>query len=439
MGRVELKVLLALLVLVALLPAQVAYSQTAPASGRFSLFAHWSEREPVQGEQYDFSEIIATLSLFSDPKPETRFEFGLDARVATYPDTDDRDERISIYEAWIGARGPEGRWRLRLGQMWLRELGGLGSLGGFFGEFRTRRVTSFGQWRLGLFAGLEPQIRDTGYVDDVEKGGAYVAVDGAHGRRHVLGWVMVRNRDLTERSVVVFSNFIPSGRKLFFYQALEYDLEGPAGLGEDELTYFFSNLRYAPARVVQFQATYHRGRSIDARSITEDVLDGRPVNPERLAGLLFESGRFRITVNPWRRLRIWAGYGRDKNNRLDEWTDRVNYGFSFNNVGGVGLDFTASNSEIDRLDRSYDTTYVSLGKTLGRRVYLSLDYTSSLSVFHFRDGNGGTIETRPESDRYSLSLNANISRLFSLLLVGEWMDHDDYEEIRVLTGVTFRF
>jgi hypothetical protein len=64
---------------------------------------------------------------------------------------------------------------------------------------------------------------------------------------------------------------------------------------------------------------------------------------------------------------------------------------------------------------------------------------SALSVFHYDDGSGGLIEVRPQSDRYSLSLNANLGRTFSLLLVGEWMDHDDFEEIRALTGLTIRF
>ena len=423
MRAASVKILRWCLVLLAFLPAGDAFSQAIPTNGRFSLFTYFSQREPVLGEQYDFSEVVATFSLFSDPRRETRFEFGLDTRVATYPSSDSRDERVSVYEAWAGYRGSGGRWRLRVGQMWLRELGGLGSVGGLFGEYRLQTVSSFGQWRFGLFAGLEPKIREAGYVEGVEKGGVYAAVDGGHGRRHVLGWVLARNEGLSERSVVVFSNFIPVGRKFFLYQALEYDLEGPAGLGEDELTYFFANLRYSPVRLIDLQATYHRGRSIDTRAIADDVLDGRPVNPQRLDGLLFESGRFRVTANPWRSLRVWLGYGRDKNNREDEWTERVNYGLSFNNIGGVGFDFTATNNNIDRFDTSYNTTYVSLGKTLGPKLYLSLDYTSALSVFHYDDGNGGS----------------NLSRTFSLLLVGEWMDHDDFEEIRALTGLTIRF
>ncbi len=439
MAGVSMKNLRWCLVVLSLLPAGTVFSQAIPANGRISLFTYFSEREPVIGETSDFTEVVAQFSLFSDPRRDSRFEFGLDTRVATYPGMEGRDERISLYEAWVGYLSSGSLWRVRVGQMWLRDLGGLGSVGGVSAEFRTRKATSFGQWRFGLFAGLEPEIREAGFVEGVLKGGVYAAVDGSHGRRHVLGWVMLRNEEVTERSVAVLTNFIPVARKFFLYQALEYDLEGPAGLGEDELTYFFANLRYSPVRLIDLQATYHRGRSIDTRSISDDVLDGRPVNPERLDGLLFESARFRLTVNPWRGVRVWAGAGRDKNNRQDEWTERFNLGLSFNNIGGAGFDFTATRSEIDRVDTTYDMTYVSLGKTLGPKVYLSLDYVNALSIFHFNDGDGGSIEVRPESDRYSLSLNANLNRTFSLLLVGEWMEHDDFEEIRALTGLTIRF
>jgi hypothetical protein len=430
---------LSALVLIAVLSTRSAFAQAIPSSGRFSLFYNWSDRELATGESYDFSELIATFSWYSDTRPGTSFEYGLDTRVATYPSTDNRDERISIYDAWIGMRGSDGRWTLRLGQMWLRELGGIGALGGVFGEYRLHNASSFGQFRFGLFAGVEPKIREAGYVDGITKGGVYVAVDAAHGRRHTLGWVQIRNEELTERSIVVFNNFIPVGRKFFFYQALEYDLEGPAGLGDSELSYFFANIRYAPVRLIEFQGNYHRGRSVDARSITDDVLDGRPVDPERLQGLLFESGRLRVSVNPWRWVRFWVGYGQDRNNRDDDWNSRTNVGLSLNNIAGIGLDFTASTSRIDRMDRDYDSTWVSLGKTIGRRFYVSVDYLTSLSVFQYHDSEGGTIEIRPESERYSLNLNANISRMFSLLLVAEWTEHDDYEEVRALTGLTFRF
>jgi len=383
--------------------------------------------------------VIANFSLFSEPNPGSTFEFGLDTRVATFPGSEARDERISLYDAWIGFKSREGRWTLRLGQMWLRNMGGIGAVGGLFGEYRFQNTSSFGRFRLGLFAGLEPKIREAGFVDGITKGGAYVAVDAAHGRRHVLGWVLIRNEELTERSIVVFNNFIPVGRKFFLYQALEYDLEGPAGLGGNELAYFFTNVRYSPVRLINLQGTYHRGRSLNARSITDDVLDGRPVDPERLQGLLFESGRLRVTVNPWRWVRIWAGYGRDRNNADDDWADRSNLGLSLNNIAKIGLDFSVSASRINRLDREYDSTWVSLGKTIGRRVYVSVDYLTSLSSFQYDDGSGGTIEVRPESKRYSLSMNANISRTFSLLLVGELTDHDDFEELRALTGLTIRF
>ena len=422
-----------------LLPAPPSTAQAIPTNGRFSLFYNWSERDLESGYTSDFSEVIARFSMYSERRAGTNFEFGIDARAAVFPGNEGRDGRVSIYDAWVGFRGDSGRWTLRLGQMWLRNMGGIGALGGLFGEYQFKNASSFGQFRIGLFAGAEPKIQEVGYVEGITKGGAYVAVDAAHGRRHVLGWVLIRNEELTERSIVIFNNFIPVKTKFFLYQALEYDLEGPAGLGDPELGYFFANLRYAPMQLIEFQGTYHRGRSLDARSITDDVLDGRPVDPERLQGLLFESGRLRVNLRPWRRVRFWISYGRDRNNSDDEWADRTNLGLSINNIAKIGFDFSASTSRINRLDREYDSTWISLGKTLGRRVYLSLDYLTSLSVFKYNDGGGGTIEDRPESQRYSLSMNANINKTFSLLLVIEQTDHDDFDEIRALTGLTIRF
>lgn len=430
---------LAVAVLLAV-PARIATAQAIPATnGSFSLFGTWSEREYSNGATTDLTELIGTISLFSDDDPAGRLQYALDGRFATYPGTEGRDERVSLYDAWIGYRGADDRFVLRVGQMWIHDLGGIGSVGGLFGEYRFAGESAFGRWRIGAFAGKEPEIFDAGYVEDVTKGGAYVAVDGENGRRHVLGYVRIENDSLTERAVVVFNNFIPVDRKLYIFQALEYDTDSAADMGDSELTYFFINLRYNPVRWLDVQGTYHKGRSIDARSITEDILDGRPVDPERLRGLLFESARLRLTVRPIRNLRVWGSYGQDRNNRGDDdWYDSAGLGFSLTNIFNAGLDLTAANTRVDRLDSSFDSTYVSIGKTITRKAYLSLDYTTSLSVFRYDIGSG-IIETAPESERYALSANINLNRTFSLLIIGEWLDHDDFEERRLLTGLTFRF
>ncbi len=429
------------LVVAMVLVSSVAGAQAFPSSGSFSLYADFSNRTLKYGDggDSDFSQIIALFSWYSEPDEDKVFEWGLDTRIATFPSSENRDERVSLYDAWVGLRSRADRWNLKLGQMWIRELGGIGSVAGAFGEYRLPGQSSFGKWRFGLFGGLEPEIMDAGYVDGVTKGGVYAAVDGERGRRHVLGWVMIKNEELTERSVVVFNNFIPVGRKFFLYEALEYDTQGPGGQGDSQLTYFLTNLRYNPSRVFSIQGMYHRGRSINARTITDDILDGRPIDPERLDGLLFESGRLRVTVRPWRAVRFWASYGRDRSNDGDEWYPRADLGFSVNNIGGAGFDFTASNARSDRGDDSYDMIYASLGKTFGRKLYISLDYTSSVSTFTYESANGGTVTVDPESDRYSLSANLSLNRTFSLLLVGEWMDHDDFEESRALAGLTIRF
>ena len=76
---------------------------------------------------------------------------------------------------------------------------------------------------------------------------------------------------------------------------------------------------------------------------------------------------------------------------------------------------------------------------IGRKVYISGDYTSSLSVFRFTGTDGVVVENRPNYKLFSLSSNMNLSRTLSLLFTFDHTIGDTYSENRVLAGVTFRF
>jgi len=413
-------------------------AQAIPTQGRFALFTSWSQRDSGNGSTGDFTEVIAMLSVQSDEGGSSLFDFAVDARVAAYPSVG-RDESVSLYEAWVGLHTRNHAWNLRLGQMWLHELGGLGSMGGFFGEYRQPTPSSLGRWRFGLFAGLELAPYELEYLEDIEKGGVYAALDGAHGRQHVLGYVRIRNQGLTERSVVVFNNFVPVGRAFTLYEALQYDTEGPAGIGDPELTYLFLNLRYRFSKAVDLQGTYHRGRSIDGRTITEDVIGGRPVSPEALRGFFFESARVRLMVRPVRSVSLWLGYGIDRRERDDPNAKRLNLGFSARGIFGTPLDFTLSSTTTDRGDDSFDSHWASLGYSFSSKVYVSVEYRDTIAVYHVDQGDGGTVEIRPDSDFLSISSNINLNRTFSLLIEAGILDHSDFKESRLMTGLIVRF
>ncbi len=179
----------------------------------------------------------------------------------------------------------------------------------------------------------------------------------------------MRDASLTERSVLTTTNFIPIGRKVFVYQAAEYDVQAPAGQGRKGLSYFFGNARITPNDRVEFQASYNRGRSVDARSLSEDVLAGRAVTQQSIEGLLYESIGGRATVEVVHRVRVYAGYSRDKNNRDAEATGRTLVGAYASNVAHSGFDVTASDNLMERPQgQSYHSRYVSVGRQLGRGV-----------------------------------------------------------------------
>ena len=409
--------------------------------GRVSLFAQAAQRSQSGGENNLFTELVGTLMFRSSVGENGGFEYEIDSRFAGYPSTEGRRQRVSIYDAHVGWWSKGRIFGFRAGQVWLDELGALGSLGGVVAEARPFRKLplGIGEMRVGGFWGFEPKIMEAGYVSNVNKFGGYLTIEGAAARRHVLGYVNIRNQGLTERSVLVFSNYIPIKRDFFLYQAMEYDLQGPAGQGQARLTYLFANARFSPWRFIELQGIYHHGRSIDARTITEQVHSGRPVSESALEGFLFESIGGRLTLRPVPGFQVFAGYAQDKTNEQDEKRDRLTFGLFGYNLFKTGLDLRVTNSRFSQAGRkSYDSWYVSLGRMFGRSLYLEGYYSSSVSVLRFF-GSQVQLETRPHTELFGLSSVFYLTRRASLLLTLERTSGDLPAETRAMTGVSYRF
>jgi hypothetical protein len=423
----------------AILAAFVAWGAPAAAQsaldwGRVTLFGQVMRSKNDVGTTSDYNELTGSITLHTPPRGADGVEFSIDARGSEYPSVANRDPRLTVYDAWVGGRIAGGQLAVRLGQMYLNDLGSLGGVGGLALETRT------GKFRFGLFGGLEPKGFDAGYVADVKKGGVYGAYDGERGWRDALGFVTIRNQGLTERNVLSTTNFIPVGREFFLFQAAEYDLTGPGGVGSGGLAYFFATARWAPVRTFDIQGQYQHGRSIDARSITQDQLAGRPVDAKSLQGFLFDSIGARATIEVARGWRVWGGYYQDKNNRDDIKSNRWQFGLSSMNVLRTGLDvYVSDNRTVRPGASSYDAWYFSLGRSLGSRLYVTADYSTSLSVLQLTDSGGLTVVNRPSSKRYSLSGTYNVSRAFSLFLTAERLVDDTSTQNRGLLGLTFRF
>ncbi len=414
--------------------------QPAAWSGRFSLFGMVQNAKYDDGSTRDFSELTSWFTFRSKDDGNDGLEFSFDVRASAYPSSEERDSRTSLYDAWIGTRMANGSVIVRAGQMWLNELGGLGQVGGLMAEYRTSGARGTPRFRMGLFGGMEPTIYDVDYVSGVTKGGVWAAYDaGTTSRRHVLGWVLIKDESLTERSVVTTTNFIPVGRTFLLYQSAQYDLSGPGGEGKGGLHYLFANARYVPTSRVELMGNYHRGRSINARMITQDILNGRAIDQQALDGYLFESVGGRITVQVMKNLRVYAGYASDRNNREDKASGRITAGLWTSNVAGSGVDLTVSDNHIERDSGTYDAWYLSLGRSFGPRLYLSADYSTSLSVVRIIDSTGAIIENRPETKRYGLNGVWNMSRHLSLMLNAEELKDTTSTDDRLQLGLTWRF
>ena len=424
----------------ALLIADAAAAQTIKGWTRVSFFGMFQRAQYADGLTREFNEVIANVRLRSAVAEDgTGLQYAFDVRESGSPGEETQRTRTNVYDAWVSGATPGGLFRLRLGQMWIDDLGGIGSVGGVMAEVRARSATRAGRLRAGVFGGLEPRNFDAGYVKGVKKGGAWIALDGERGRRHIIGYVVVRDARLTERSVLTTTNFINAGTRFNLYQAAEYDLRGPGGAGKGGLNYLFTNVRWMPLRALEITTTYHRGRSIDARTITQDILDGRPVDQKALDGFRFQSAGGRVTVEVMRNLRIYAGYSADRNNREERAAGRMTAGLWASNIARSGFDLTVSDSRIKQASGGYNAWYASLGRSLGRNFYGSVDYSTSLSIVRLTGADGVLVETRPRTKRYGANAVWNLTSWMSFLLTLEQLRDQQSTDDRLMLGTTFRF
>ena len=425
---------------VVLLPTSALGQASQPRpTGRVSFYTTAGLRSP-KGAESEASGEFATSITFRTPDLELKgFEVGVDVRHTGYS-ASARPQRVSIYDGFVGIRlGAQGQFRGRVGHLWLPDLGTAGALAGAVMEYRGPQTSTSHRWTAGAFAGAEPLSYQAGYATGVRKFGAYVGFERGFMQRHIVGFAQIRQGALTERSMLSVTNYIPAGRSVFVYQALEYDIKGPAaGAAKGGLSYFLVNARASAGPRIELSGTYNRGRSINARQLTDDVLNGRPLTTTAIDGLRYQTAGGRLSVRVTRQIEVHAGYARDRNNRDDAPTGRVTVGGYSSNLFGSGMDVSASDARIDRPFGPYHSRFVSMGRSIGRSWYASGDYSTSLAVVRFVRSDGVVIETRPWTRRLSGNVSATLGRRFSLTGVVDFTMDEDLNDIRIMTGLTWR-
>src|SRR5512146_901340 len=106
-----------------LLSLAAASPATAQSIGRVGFFFDTDRRVDDSGLVSDYSLITTYVALRPPVSDADGFEYALDARSSSYPSSTDRGPQVSIYDAYLGRTMANGKLNLRLGQMWLNDMG----------------------------------------------------------------------------------------------------------------------------------------------------------------------------------------------------------------------------------------------------------------------------------------------------------------------------
>ncbi len=139
------------------------------------------------------------------------------------------------------------------------------------------------------------------------------------------------------------------------------------------------------------------------RLIADNLREGRPVSEAQLEGFLFESIGGRLTLRPWRNFQLYVGYAQDRTRQEEEKRDRFSFGIYSPNILRSGFDVTVSDTRFKTAAGSTSNAwYFSLGRDLGRTLYLEAYYRSSVAFLRL-SSLGVVVDRRPYSHLYGLS------------------------------------
>jgi len=162
-------------------------------------------------------------------------------------------------------------------------------------------------------------------------------------------------------------------------------------------------MRFVPVRRVELQGSYHHGLSSTPARLTDNQPERAPDRPAPARWFLFESLVGRVSVDVFSTLRVYAGYGREKG------TTRTRR--RTGSRSGLRVDVLAPDSICGRDNRISHltgaagiTTPVRLPRSsIGRSVYLTVEYDTSVSIVRFTDSGGVIVESQPKTRRYALT------------------------------------
>ena len=319
----------------------------------------------------------------------------------------------------------------------LTEVSGLGSVAG--GQFQ---LNLFDQITWGVFGGANPVIEKGTPDFDGVKYGSYLRLSKGMITCAGIGYYKTEqtDEDYDSRDLIVFDTSLNYAKRLFLYQAGEYQI-GSETNNEDALTYYFCNLRYQPVAPLAFSVYYNHydqdpllilvDDSYD--DILDDYYDEDHVAKENKSDSI--SPKIDLRLN-----RYWRVYVRYRHTdsefiqsiKTGQWLVGASCQDLFNS--GVYLHCNVSKTENDY--RDYDSTYISLQRNFGRDLSLTASYAHSSTVYPENQLTSWNVDS---TDRISVSGIYRIGKNLNVLLDYERVLGNHDKKNQILMNLRYRW
>jgi hypothetical protein len=383
------------------------------------------------GDNSFYSRLSSRLKLTLWNRPGEGWTAVIDVRNR-YTLGEGGTNQLVMYDVRLSYDSLHSKFFFSLGQMNLYDTAGIGQLTGAVLGFKLNKYLS-----LGGYGGFEPDLYSTRWDFKYQKFGGFIRYLGPGAKQFSLSYNRLSFDGNSERQFLYSSLLLPFNHFFVLYGNLEYELD-PSTKSEDRLSRLFLNTRVNLGQYADVIAHYSSGRGLDYhRFLLEQSQDPTWQNDEIERYYYNESYGIRLSIKPWKNLRLYASRRESKQKDSGIKNHTTGFGFSVTNIFNSGFSFYG-NYNLNRGDASEsDSYYLSASRSFGKLSW-NLSFANYYNGVRFSGDGSPQVFHLPNQKTVSTDLFLILSRSLAASLAYAYSDQTEFSDHQFFVRFMFR-